>query len=1472
MFPEHRSTNKLEKLLQNPELFEVDVKYNPVRDVLLELAKKVESIPLSLQNIPPPIVPNNNEQEIKELTHQFNKLKQNNKEQYSEFNGEIRELKQYFNYQLKDIRDKYDKKLLSISNSEPALSKSQPTELIQVDDKYENLANQLENLTLRFERFVNSVNGITASPVHYRRPTPDKPRKESDEPDTNEDLKLDLSKVTNETHQLNDEPSIIITEKANSQPSTPKIPHYIQKEIFKDPRIDDLFLQMKLMNTEIKSQNDKIKKVSEISNNMITTVSVYRQEMEMRNEEFDRIYDRMAEMNLSIDKRLSSVNSEFDNKLQVSLTEQNQLKTKLQMLENEKQNKMNDDDIGQKVDLIKSDIFEQMTLIDTNSRSQFQYVELEIEEMKKQLIGFGVYIKEIPKPAIVEQKNEPIIERSEHIEQLITSNQDSDNKTQLEITLQQDFQSPENQPQTLQDQSQSPQKQPQSPNDCQRPSMVINQRDSQIKNRQYSINEIIFNTTPQSPKIEKQEKQEIEKKIELIHMKPIELDPIIDHSSPKLTASIQTEKYDIPIERFNVSIPNGSVPNAISTFNVCDIEHQHQDPKLTITPLCSFVQSKTQPHLDVQMSTIIEIKSNEQEEPHNSSAEVQEKDKEMPFENQRNPVREVIQDPKAEDIHQPNISPKSRDFSFERMLCITISNNDSSTKVLLESIQEQINGAIKLAPLDQPLISKEPEVNNQTEKVKPVIERVQHPDESKTFFAIMKPIINAQQNQISLLENRIKQLESSQNDSNIKPNPQLQLLPLSPGMLKRKPMVLSPNQTVKKNVQKKSTPKESEKLPIQIRTEVQPNEERDIELDHQNLLNKDSKIQNSNEEIAVETPSETEFISFNEDIQKSVNLDIIDKLDNDIKQTKMEIAAKFTESDLIEFRDRLIELERQLGFLSKQVSALSTPIPTQPTSSRALNSAGTITLIEKECQHFDIIDNKPETPNQSSRIANETDVDSISEAETSLNNDEIEYNISEQSIYDNIIHPERKTETPNEITAINSEQFIQYKSYCDNQFKGIKNEIAKLVNEIHKSDSSDILLDMDNSDENTSTLLKSEEKVEIKHAKGDESKAGKVKKRKDKKQSLDNQITELRSEMYNLVQKLQQRSNKLTLEMEQRLTMQLQQINQAKQNNRKSHNVKTTEHSNEIVVKSKEGDDIPIDSFHIDSFDLNHIEEEKNQTINQKRANDCENKFINCENQLNKDPQIQIGKIELNSSDFHQVKLESDTKIPDNEKEQQLKKCNDPIQYVTESPRYSDFLKEFYERPVPQALREVTVTNIEPAKIVFQTMVLPYLIDVRKELQAKVDKALELSRLAHEIVRNKVDKEFVNDFFGKIRIKINELRTMIDEVKNSNMCKVTQEELQNVTAELYKSISKEQTTMIGATSYKCLLCGALKHGVNGMITDKNVADALGDPQQARATNYSTMICGSDKQCYRGRGNYGRTGKATKLEPMKNRPT
>ena len=205
---------------------------------------------------------------------------------------------------------------------------------------------------------------------------------------------------------------------------------------------------------------------------------------------------------------------------------------------------------------------------------------------------------------------------------------------------------------------------------------------------------------------------------------------------------------------------------------------------------------------------------------------------------------------------------------------------------------------------------------------------------------------------------------------------------------------------------------------------------------------------------------------------------------------------------------------------------------------------------------------------------------------------------------------------------------------------------------------------------------------------------------------------------------------------------------------------------------------------------------------------------------------------------------------------------------LTETEPRISTTKKVFTNIVPQAIEEINILNA-PESI--DKDVLQLILDVRTQLQLQIDQNTERLNAVEEKTETFVDKEYVSKFFTKMRIVINETNSSVEQIKASNPEKVTKEDLHKAMEDLYAALSHEESTSGGTTSYRCLLCGRPKTQISGMILDRTVAESLGDPTQSviagGSTQRGTILYGTDKQMYKGRGNFGRPT-TSKLEDRK----
>jgi hypothetical protein len=126
------------------------------------------------------------------------------------------------------------------------------------------------------------------------------------------------------------------------------------------------------------------------------------------------------------------------------------------------------------------------------------------------------------------------------------------------------------------------------------------------------------------------------------------------------------------------------------------------------------------------------------------------------------------------------------------------------------------------------------------------------------------------------------------------------------------------------------------------------------------------------------------------------------------------------------------------------------------------------------------------------------------------------------------------------------------------------------------------------------------------------------------------------------------------------------------------------------------------------------------------------------------------------------------------------------------------------------------------------------------DLEAKVDSAVRMSiggfldRVRNEIVKevqtqlkvvdaiatkidSKIDRDFVERMFNKIRVVVGELKNRIDQTQGTFMDWITREELHEVLEKFAEQLASVKDTAGTKSKYRCLLCGKPRSHLAGMI-------------------------------------------------------
>jgi hypothetical protein len=190
---------------------------------------------------------------------------------------------------------------------------------------------------------------------------------------------------------------------------------------------------------------------------------------------------------------------------------------------------------------------------------------------------------------------------------------------------------------------------------------------------------------------------------------------------------------------------------------------------------------------------------------------------------------------------------------------------------------------------------------------------------------------------------------------------------------------------------------------------------------------------------------------------------------------------------------------------------------------------------------------------------------------------------------------------------------------------------------------------------------------------------------------------------------------------------------------------------------------------------------------------------------------------------------------------------------------------------VRQEIDDIHVINATPEQQAVLDAIVPVFRLMQAQMTSVIEAACDHAHRAEVIATGKVDKDFVNDFFQKIRLRMIEIHKQVDGLKQQLPERVTREELKDYATEIFQSVSRETSATAGRVSYNCLFCGQQRSQVSGMITDPTVADALGEPPKTRVGGRTgTIVYGSDRQPYIGRGNLGRptTAALSKVPPLR----
>ena len=157
----HRGTETLESLIRDTEALDIGIQFNPLKDIILELANRVD-FAIKKTTTVQKVDDSTTLEDIQNINRKISDLQKTQEKNGKEYSEEIRELKSFFSFQIKDVKEKFDKLLanmldtISTGEMNKPIAEPIPTSTKSFDDN--QLEEDLSTLKKRFDNFLIQYN------------------------------------------------------------------------------------------------------------------------------------------------------------------------------------------------------------------------------------------------------------------------------------------------------------------------------------------------------------------------------------------------------------------------------------------------------------------------------------------------------------------------------------------------------------------------------------------------------------------------------------------------------------------------------------------------------------------------------------------------------------------------------------------------------------------------------------------------------------------------------------------------------------------------------------------------------------------------------------------------------------------------------------------------------------------------------------------------------------------------------------------------------------------------------------------------------------------------------------------------------------------------------------------------------------------------------------------------------------------
>ena len=376
------SLSTLESLVKSPDLWDFSLNAQNMRDVLIEIASRVDSLANSrkIRSTQPTETENHiGAEELDEVNARIDDTNQQIERQSKDFTTELRDLKEFFNFQLRDLRENLGHRM---ANMKRARESGTSDDGSARNSSRQDLANEVFELQDKLRAVIAAMGDM--------KPVQQIPV--DGEEDAGRLLPIEIGAEGEKASQRPEEGEV--TESGRQTVSQPVSPRQspepaLSQRISRDPRVDWMQPIVDQLKADRKNDLEKLNTTIRTVNKLIVELEAQKQKLDENVEvtkgfasEFERLYTKMAEVAVDQDKKVRGVADALSAR-------------------DEKSGQADMTAVQEMMKKMKNVIQDNLEIIDQNYKREIRNLKKEIATLKK---GQGIPVDET-----ADEEPEPLV-------------------------------------------------------------------------------------------------------------------------------------------------------------------------------------------------------------------------------------------------------------------------------------------------------------------------------------------------------------------------------------------------------------------------------------------------------------------------------------------------------------------------------------------------------------------------------------------------------------------------------------------------------------------------------------------------------------------------------------------------------------------------------------------------------------------------------------------------------------------------------------------------------------------------------------------------------------------------------------------------------------------------------------------------------------------------------------------------------